>query len=140
MHDLEQITIAVERAIEEHTPDLLAAACCKPAWRRMYLPMHEEGCPATTGFCSAGAEAVYYLGGGRAAGLRPFYSVHWDEGVRETHWWIEDEDGNIYDPTAAQFEDVDPLYDEGRPCGFQSPKKQPTPLAREIMDRALRYL
>lgn len=132
MTRLDRITLAVEQAIEDNALDLACAA--PPRWRRTYLPMHEVGCPATTGFCAAGAEAVYYLAGGKDAGLKPFYAVYEDEdGERGTHWWIEDEEGIIYDPTASQFEDPEVLYVEGIPCGFQSPTKQPTPLASAIM-------
>jgi len=81
------------------------------------------------GPCYPAAEVVYHGAGGRRAGLTPVQQRH--EGV--SHWWVRGPEGQVYDPTAAQFETPVP-YDEGRGRGFltKRPSKRARQLAQEV--------
>jgi len=81
------------------------------------------------GPCYPAAEVVYHGAGGRRAGLTPIQQRH--EGV--SHWWVRGPEGQVYDPTAAQFETPVP-YDEGRGRGFltKRPSKRARQLAQEV--------
>lgn len=90
------------------------------------------------GQCYVASEALYYMAGGKTAGLIPKQASIWhpfpgqrpdEEGTVEvyriSHWWIEDRDGNIYDLTAEQF-DFDFPYTKGVGRGFQTNMKGDT--------------
>jgi hypothetical protein len=98
----------------------------KPQYRRQH-----PGCPAGLGFCYAAAEALYHLGGGKAAGLTPYVARLADG----THWWLEDAASNVYDPTADQFSDPGAIYPLGVGKGFLT--KAPSKTAQLIIDEVV---
>jgi hypothetical protein len=81
---------------------------------------------------------LYHLGGGKSAGIR---RVRAKINPDESHWWVEDDEGNIYDPTAGQFageeELLAHLYTIGRagsPSSYgRGGKQPPLKLAQKIM-------
>jgi hypothetical protein len=83
--------------------------------------VHEALPEDVTGWCYAASETLYYLAGGKEAGLKPCQGQVGDT----SHWWLQDEDGTIYDLTAAQFDFVWP-YEEGTGRGFMPKRKQAT--------------
>ena len=92
----------------------------KPEWRKK-RPRHA---PNSWGCCYIACEAVWHLS---TRTLKP-YVMKTDVG---THWFLRDEQGIVYDPTADQFEDlVD--YSQGRGCGFLTTK--PSHRAQIILD------
>jgi hypothetical protein len=82
------------------------------------------------GWCYSASEALYYLAGGKAAGLTPMQAAIEVDGQRVSHWWLEDADGSIIDLTAAQFDFPFP-YQLGRGRGFQAKMKGDT---KEIIE------
>lgn len=78
-----------------------------------------------TGWCYSASEALYYLAGGKEAGLKPCQSAIWVDERRVSHWWLEDTDGNIYDLTAEQFDFPWP-YHTGKGRGFQTKRATAT--------------
>ena len=69
--------------------------------------------------CYVASEALYYLAGGKAAGIKPMR--HKWGGYRQAHWWLQDEDGTVVDVTAAQFPSGKyDFYAEGKGHGFQT--------------------
>lgn len=109
--------------IKQHlTPDLL-----KPRFRRK-----AEGQHPTFGHCYVAAEALYHLLGGREAGLKAVRGRD-DQGI--VHWWLEDAEGAILDPTAEQYtsKGLSPPYERGRAAGFLT--REPSKRARVLMDR-----
>jgi hypothetical protein len=110
----------------------------QPSWRKL----HEQGkVPASTGFCSIAAEALYHLAGGQGTGLTP-HRRRYDDGT--THWWLVDEKGRIWDPTADQF-NAWPGYEKGRAGGFPTPRRgkraqPPSKRAAELMVAVLEEL
>jgi len=79
------------------------------------------------GHCYHAAEAVYHLAGGKAAGLTPVVGKLGGG----THWWLEQADGSVVDPTAAQLPDG--YAYQGRRCGFLT--RQPSKRARTVIER-----
>lgn len=64
------------------------------------------------GLCYVLAEILYHSKP-KESTLRP-YRATW-RGV--SHWWLEDDKGEIVDPTASQFANSFPYY-LGKPAGF----------------------
>jgi len=83
---------------------------------------------AGAGDCYPAAEVVYHAAGGKKAGLTPAQVEH--EG--QSHWFVRTEDGEVYDPTADQFETPVP-YEEGVGRGFltKKPSRRGKAMARE---------
>jgi hypothetical protein len=104
------------------TPDLL-----DPEWAARRPP---DAHPFT-GHCYVAAEALYHLAGAARSGLS-IYRCTFDGG--KTHWWLRDDGGVIYDPTAAQF-GGSPPYHLGRRTGFLS--RDPSRRARLLMVRVM---
>jgi hypothetical protein len=101
------------------TPDLL-----KPVFRQAV----EDGAHPLTGHCYVACESLYFLLGGKKAGLKP---VTLRVGAC-VHWWLVDSEGEVIDPTRAQFPNpVD--YAKGRPRGFLT--RAPSKRAREVIRR-----
>jgi len=75
--------------------------------------------------CYVASEALYYLAGGKAAGLTPVNGVLETEYTRISHWWLRDADGTVIDLTAEQFDFPWP-YEDGRGRGFNCHKKART--------------
>jgi predicted GNAT family acetyltransferase len=84
--ELRELASRVGRAL---TPDLL-----KPEYRKTYDPSNPM-----RGHCFTATETLFHLGGGKAAGLKPVNVQH--EG--DSHWFLTDAAGNVYDVTASQF-------------------------------------
>jgi hypothetical protein len=135
--ELRRIMSAIKRVLKrrEHLHLL------KPSWRRMH---EEHRIPASTGFCSIAAEALYHLAGGQGSGLKPYRRSYRDG---TTHWWLVDEKGRVWDPTADQFESASCFigYEEGRAGGFPTPKQgkrmqPPSKRAAELMAAVLEEL
>ncbi len=109
--------IEVCRAVQAVlTPELLRAGTYTPTGRSRF-----------EGHCYHAAEAVYHLAGGKAAGLTPVVGKLGGG----THWWLEQADGAVVDPTAAQLPDGYPY--QGRRCGFLT--RQPSKRARTVIER-----
>ena len=104
------------------SPDLL-----KPEFRAMYNPSNPMA-----GHCYAASEALYHLLGGTKSGYTPHRGK--DE-LGITHWWLQNSNGKIVDPTAEQYLSVGrtPPYENGKGGGFLT--KQPSKRAREIIRR-----
>lgn len=77
------------------------------------------------GWCYVASEAIYYLSGGKAAGIKPMRATIEVNGLKVSHWWLQEEDGSIVDATATQFDFLFP-YESGRGCGFQTNMKSDT--------------
>jgi hypothetical protein len=123
--DLHTLTESVTQTILEHRLEL------RKFLRSELREFNSDDNPLR-GFCYFGAEAVYHLGGGRAAGLTPCVMRLGDEG--ETHWWVQGAEGAVYDPTAGQYSEP-PDYSKGRGCGFQTEK--PSKRAQVLIDLVL---
>jgi hypothetical protein len=104
------------------TPDLL-----DPEWAARRPP---DAHPFT-GHCYVAAEALYHLAGAARSGLSVFRCT-FDGG--KTHWWLRDDTGMIYDPTAEQF-GGSPPYHLGRRTGFLS--REPSRRARLLIVRVM---
>jgi hypothetical protein len=115
--DQRLIDSAVADVREVLTDDLL-----HPRYRRL------ANRRPTTGHCYAASEALFYLLGGKAAGLQAAVVRH-EGGV---HWFLRLADGTVIDPTADQFATWPP-YDRARGIGFLTPG--PSARAREIIRR-----
>lgn len=92
-----------------------------------------------TGWCYSASEALYYLAGGKDAGLKPMQCALIDDttGDRISHWWLTDEEGTVYDLTAAQFPYEWP-YHLGKGRGFQANKKKSTVSLLRVLDKRAR--
>jgi hypothetical protein len=88
---------------------------------------------AGAGDCYPAAEVVYRASGGKRSGLTPVQIKH--EG--QSHWFVRDEHGEVYDPTAWQFETLPP-YEEGVGRGKLSSELRAERL--EDLDVALGHL
>jgi len=106
------------------SPDLLS-----PFWQDIVKKGDNH---PTAGHCYAAAEALYHLIGGKRSHFIPQIARMNDE---ETHWWLQDKQGNILDPTAEQFyyKNETPPYENGRGTGFLT--KIPSKRAQTIIDR-----
>jgi len=128
-YPLEDLSAAITRVIDRGDSELAAAVLPKK-----YLKQWSPG--SCVGYCNAAAQALYFLGGGKAEGLTPVVWRHGDV----THWWIEDSQGQVYDLTAEQFDFPVP-YDEGTRKGFQGRKEggyqQPTKAVRPFVEAVL---
>lgn len=89
----------------------------------------------TEGHCYASAEALYHILGGKLNGLIPQVATFEENGLKMSHWWLKDKNGNIIDPTAEQFYSVNstPPYHLGKGAGFLT--KHPSKRARTIIER-----
>lgn len=77
------------------------------------------------GWCYSASEALYYLAGGKEAGLKPVQSSLEHDGQHHSHWWLTDTEGTIYDLTSEQF-DFEWPYEQGVGRGFQTNRAQAT--------------
>ena len=111
--DHEKDAVRIVRSVL--TPELLP-----PEWQNHPHPMG--------GYCYVASEALYYLLGGREAGLTAKRAPC--EGGE--HWWLEGPGAKLIDATADQFED-DFAYGEGVASEFLT--SEPSPRALEIISR-----
>lgn len=102
----------IHRIQEALSPDLL-----KPEYRGADHPL--------AGHCYVASEALFHLSKKQ---LYPCFIRH--EGT--PHWFLKDERGRVYDPTAAQFKTPVP-YEQGVRKGFLT--KKPSARTREIIRR-----
>jgi hypothetical protein len=91
------------------------------------------------GHCYAASEALYHMMGAKDSGYTPTRAQDADGIV---HWWLQDDEGNILDPTADQYYSIGktPPYSTGRGGGFMSQndeqgKQKPSKRAKEIIRR-----
>lgn len=91
------------------------------------------------GWCYTASEALYYLNGGKASGLKPMQARIEVDGKDVSHWWLIDEAGTIIDVTAEQF-DFDFPYHLGRGRGFQTRMKGDTVELLEYLRDSLSIL
>ena len=105
------------------TPDLL-----KPEYKS-----YNKFVPAF-GHCYVASEALYHLSGGKASGLSVKRAR---DDFQITHWWLEDSQGNIFDPTADQYRyhKIDPPYSRGVKTGFltKSASKRAMTLIKRVL-------
>jgi hypothetical protein len=88
---------------------------------------------ATLGHCYVAAEAMYHLWGKRA-GYVPYVTKH-SNGT--THWWlVNQETGDVLDPTEPQLGGKPFSYHKGRRASFLTAR--PSRRARELMRRMSR--
>jgi len=114
----------IERIQSVLSPDLLTDYWAERVEKEDHHP--------TAGHCYAAAEALYHLLGGKHSRYTPQVGKIDEEG---THWWLEDKEGNILDPTADQFyyKKESPPYNNGRGTGFLT--KLPSKRAQTIINR-----
>ena len=88
----------------------------KPIWK---LENIKTGI-SSTGFCYNAAECAYYILGGKVNGWKPFCATYYENGFKNTHWWIKHKNGNICDPTYNQYTDLGecPPYKIGKHRSF----------------------
>lgn len=88
----------------------------------------------TFGHCYVASEALFHLAGGKASGLSIKRAR---DASNISHWWLESEEGQIFDPTSEQYEHfgTKPPYDSGVSTGFLT--KTPSKRAQVLMDRCL---
>lgn len=87
----------------------------------------------STGKCYVATEAVYYLAGGKEAGLKPMrmkVPVEDDGYEQITHWFLRGPNGEVIDLTAGQFKRI-PDYSTAIGSGFMT--KHPSSMASELM-------
>lgn len=106
----------VRRVQECLSPDLL---------KKNYLSRNRDN--PLFGHCYVASEALYHLLGDSR------FKPHYGRDANGTHWWLQDEVGNILDPTADQYKLSRPPYENGRRCGFLT--KHPSKRARVVIER-----
>lgn len=99
-----------------------------------YLLVEYVGNRLHSNLCYVASEAYYHLAGGKKAGLKPMQANF--DGL--SHWWLQDEGGNVIDLTEAQFGGDLPDYSKGTGRGFLT--KKPSKRAQEIIRRAERWI
>lgn len=113
--------VLIRRIQAELTPDLLAPEYDRPTGRRL--------ADRVRGHCYVASEALFYMLGGLDS---DWYSCQGRvEGV--SHWWLENERGDVLDPTVTQFERVPDYLMVGQPRGFLT--REPSARARELLAR-----
>jgi len=91
----------------------------------------EKLCHPTFGHCYVATEAAYHILGGHNYGWKPFYLKCDDD----SHWFLKDSSGIIFDVTKDQFGDEKILYHKAIGKGFLT--KQPSKRARKLINRVL---
>lgn len=119
---MDKINYLIEQIQSVLTDDLLSSD-----WKR-YIRTGDFH--PTTGHCYAASEALYHLLGGKEKGYTPQVG----KSANGTHWWLEDKNENILDPTAEQFyyKGNKPPYETGRGNGFLT--KFPSKRAQKIIE------
>jgi hypothetical protein len=88
------------------------------------------------GYCAVGAEAYFFLGGGREAGLQPMQLTRFEG----SHWWILKQGTVVVDLTLRprDLQTAYP-YHRGTPRGFmQTGYQRPSKRAAEVMSKVKR--
>jgi hypothetical protein len=115
----------------------------KPKWRKRNAELGID----SVGFCSAAADAIYHLLGGKQGGLTP---VVFKSAPDESHWWLrlgaKGQPALLVDATGDQFGEELVAYENGRGTGFQTPYKDqhgrqlPSKGAQELLHKAFAEL
>ena len=103
---------------------------------RDYAPEPERYTSACIGHCYVATEAMFYLFG-KDAGFVPYVLNHGNG----THWWfVNEQSGEILDPTEPQLEGDRFPYHKGRHQFFltSSPSKRCRELMRRVMNNMAR--
>lgn len=100
-------------------------ACLSDDLRRAPYKGHDN---RLRGHCYVASEALFYLKGGKRAGLKPMFVKH--EGA--PHWFIVDASGIVTDLTAGQFRTPVP-YHLAKGKGFLT--AAPSARAAEVIRR-----
>ncbi len=124
---------SLAREIQAVLEDDLAngAKLMLPKYRRAAL-MHGS----LDGYCTIGADAYFFLSGGRDAGLQPMQRTH----RGNSHWWIVKDEDVVIDLTLRPDEKPRrfPKPYEGTPRGFMMHGyRRPSKRAKTLMDRVL---
>jgi hypothetical protein len=82
------------------------------------------------GHCYVASEALFFLLGGKQAGLKPMRIQH----EKSMHWFLLDYDGTIIDATSDQFQTPVP-YEKGIGNGFLT--KQPSKRAKTLLSKIM---
>lgn len=82
------------------------------------------------GHCYVASEAFYHLSGGSDSNYCPMYMKI--DGI--THWFLKDDNDNIVDITAGQF-DFDLDYSQARKAAFLT--KKPSKRSKILMSRII---
>jgi hypothetical protein len=117
----EKITIAIHESL---TSDLL---------KKPYRGHHNK----FYGHCYVASETLYHLLGGKDAGLKIY---HGRDELGIVHWWLEDGEGIILDPTSRQYTDEGkvPPYDKKKRGTFLT--QLPSKRAKILMERVEKKL
>jgi hypothetical protein len=107
----------IEQIQDALSPDLL---------KKGYETEHRLG-----GHCYVASEALWHI----TEKCLHVYRARDDFGV--VHWWLENDEGVIYDCTAQQYTDLGrtPPYTKGRRSGFLT--KEPSKRAKELIKRIM---
>ena len=71
---------------------------------------NKKGKIHSIGFCYIATEALFHLIGGEKSGYFPcYYKIK-----NESHWWLQNKDGHILDPTMDQYKPKKPNYKLGK--------------------------
>jgi hypothetical protein len=111
------LVIAVQMAL---SPDLIPEGYRKPDAHPMF------------GHCYGAAEALYRLLGGKENGYKAQRAI---DDAGDGHYWVLTPNGEVLDPTAAQYTDVGetPPYARGQGASFRRPSKR----AQAIVERVV---
>lgn len=130
----------VVSAVRSSFKDLREDTAVLPArWRRE----NAAGAVASVGFCFAATNAVFFMLGGKEAGLTPMVATYVDEnGEKASHWWLRTSSGDYIDPTEDQYTAFgeEPPYELGRGCGFCKSNEAPTRAGAKVMALAKKRL
>jgi len=88
-----------------------------------------------TGFCYNATEALYHMINNKE--YQPYVASYIENGIKNTHWWLQDKKGNKLDPTASQYFPDKPPYNLGRKCGFLTGNKI-SKRSKILMDLAIK--
>jgi len=97
---------------------------------KKYRKLKTEKDDSSFGHCYIATEAAYHLIG-KKLGYRPM--VMRVEGGKYTHWFLQNENGNVMDPTIDQYLGKTPKYSNAKGCGFLT--KKPSKRAQILIDK-----
>lgn len=103
--EISELIRAIQRVL---TPDLL---------KKKYVEGNKNN--PLFGHCYVATEALYYL-----LKDKNFKPCRARDGEGSVHWWLQDDQSNILDPTAEQYtvRGLKPPYEKGRSGGFLTKK------------------
>lgn len=106
------------------------------AWAQQQTNAEDLISHPQAGHCYVASETLWLLLGGTNAG---FHLASARDYADQTHWWVEDDDGNVLDPTASQYFDFgrNPPYAAGQRRGPAGPS--PSERSLLLIDRVVRW-